>query len=97
MADFKQGPLRYRYAEWQPAYTAAILERDPSKLKEKIHAAETALFNRAQQLNTAENDPERLAMRDAAQALRSLLVTVLGYPPLGRKDFGVFPPSEDQQ
>ena len=76
MADCEQGgPL-----EWQSAYRAALCETDSARLKEKIHAAETALYNRAQQLNTPQNDPERLAMRDAAHALRVLMVKELGYP-----------------
>jgi len=50
------------------------------KLKAKIEAAEAALFYRSQQADNPPDDQERQAMRDAAGALRVLLVNVLGYP-----------------
>jgi hypothetical protein len=70
------------YPAWQAEYAAAIVETDPAKLKSKIELAEVALFRRAKELSTPPDDPERLAMRDAASALRVLLVQVLGYPDL---------------
>jgi hypothetical protein len=70
----------FDYPDWQPEYRAAILETDRAHLKEKIDAAETAIFRRVQVLTTRANDPEREAMKDATRALRVLLVKELGYP-----------------
>jgi len=68
------------YPEWQAEYRAALMETDPLKLREKIHVAEDALFRRSQSPERPIDDSERLAMKDAASALRILLVGVLGYP-----------------
>jgi hypothetical protein len=67
------------YPGWQAEYQAAILETDQTKLKARIELAEAALFQRSQ-AETPIGDEERLAMEDAAAALRFLLVKVLGYP-----------------
>jgi hypothetical protein len=69
--------LPYR---WQQECLAAINERDPELLKEKILAAELAIFERALQLNGSNDDAERGAMKHAARSLRVLMVNVLGYP-----------------
>ena len=38
------------YPEWQPEFVAAITETDPVRMKDKIDAAEFAIFRRAQKL-----------------------------------------------
>lgn len=68
--------------EWQSEYRSMLMETDPAKLKDKIERTELAMFLRAQELKTPDTDPERQAMRDAANALRVLLDTVLKYPSL---------------
>jgi hypothetical protein len=69
-----------QYPTWQPDCEAAILEANPVKLKEKIAAAEAAIFNRAQKLISPDDDLERGAMDEASNSLRAILIAVLGYP-----------------
>lgn len=83
MGDTLEGPNDpngISYPEWQPEFVAAITETDPVRLKEKIAAAEFAIFQRAQKLAPNGHEDEREAMRNAASALRGLLISVLGYP-----------------
>lgn len=68
------------YPSWQPQYLSAVRELDPERLKVKISTAKEALFRRGMELKTAADNPERIAMRDATRELRTLMVSVLGYP-----------------
>ena len=76
MPDFGAKRTSFQYPDWQPQYRAALLETDPARLKEKIHDAEVVLVKRSQELTTANDDPERIAIAKAAGALRTLLVTL---------------------
>jgi hypothetical protein len=38
------------YLEWQAYYQAALLELDPTKLPQRVEAAETTIFKRLQDL-----------------------------------------------
>jgi hypothetical protein len=68
------------YPSWQPQYLSALRELDPEKLKAEIAKVKEALFRRDMELKTTADNPERIAMRDAARQLRILMVSVLGYP-----------------
>ena len=41
---------KIRYPHWQREFEAALLERDPQKLREHVDAAEAAMFQRSQAL-----------------------------------------------
>ena len=72
------------YPAWQPEYKAALLELDPKKLRERVQAAEEAIFNRLQELaqnsNSQENKAERQAIEDALTNIRVLQRDKLGFP-----------------
>jgi hypothetical protein len=68
------------YPSWQPQYFAALRELDPQELKAKIAAVQEVMFRRGTELKTTADNPERIAMRDAACQLRTLMVSVLKYP-----------------
>jgi RecB family exonuclease len=60
-------------AAWQDLYKAAMLEKDQSKLHERIEAAHAALRRRIEELKRAGNHDETSAERHAiAEALDSL-------------------------
>jgi hypothetical protein len=67
---------------WQESYREALLECDPTNLKEKVIAAENAIFTRTQELSGKSDPSERQAMQDALRALRLLQTEMLGYPKL---------------
>jgi hypothetical protein len=69
------------YPSWQKPYHEALLEFGPEKLEEKIMTAETAIFQRFQELTRANGmtSDERGALNDA---LRALQVEKLHYPKL---------------
>lgn len=68
------------YPSWQPQYLSALRELDPEKLKAKVATVKEAMFHRGMELKTTADNPELMAMRDAARQLRTLMVSVLGYP-----------------
>jgi len=72
------------YPAWQPEYRAALLEVDPKKLLELVHAAEGAIFNRLQELaqssDSPDNKAERQAIQDALSNLRVLQREKLSFP-----------------
>jgi hypothetical protein len=72
------------YPAWQPAYKAALVELDPKKLRERVQAAEDAIFNRLQELaqnsNSQEHKAERQAIEDALANIRALQRDKLGFP-----------------
>jgi hypothetical protein len=68
------------YPSWQPQYLSAVRKLDPEKLKVKIATVKEALFRRGMELKTTGDNSERMAMRDAACQLRTLMVSVLRYP-----------------
>lgn len=70
-----------KYPHWHREFEAAIREGDPRSLRQRVHAAEAALFLRLQALGTsAEGEAERQAISDAMAALRAIQRNKLGYP-----------------
>jgi FKBP-type peptidyl-prolyl cis-trans isomerase (trigger factor) len=59
---------------WQELYRAALLEVQPEQLRQRIDAAEKAIFERSEELRQAGNqgNKEQAAMADALRALRVL-------------------------
>lgn len=58
---------------WQELYQAALLELDPTKLLERIAAARSAVLDRIEdRFSTKSSDSERLALRNALDALTTL-------------------------
>jgi hypothetical protein len=82
MADQETFPSAQvaRFPAWQPQFHAALLETDPAKLKQRVIAAEEAIFVRFQATNGGNDDTERHAMEDALRALRVIQVEKLNYP-----------------
>jgi hypothetical protein len=67
--------------KWYELYQAARLELHPEKLKDKIAAAETAIFARFQEIaNETDHSEERASLDDALNAIRVLQTQRLGYP-----------------
>jgi hypothetical protein len=72
---------RVKYPHWQRQFEAALLERDPRKLRQRIDAAEAAIFLRLQALaDSLPEHGEKEAISDAIRALRLLQREKLGYP-----------------
>ncbi len=81
MADIRRSSPNIVYPEWQPEYQAALLELDTEKLRERVAAAETAIFNRLQAISHGSNHTgERQALEDAFASLRVLKRDNLGFP-----------------
>lgn len=80
----EQNPLTshtLKYPHWQGEFEAALGEGDPQSLRQRIDAAEAALFLRLQALaGSAEGDAERQAISDARETLRTMQKNKLGYP-----------------
>ena len=71
-----------KYPEWQPEFEAAKLEGDSESLRERVDAAEAAIFLRSQsQVGRAE----KRAMAEAMQSLRVIQREKLGYPDWNNK------------
>ena len=77
-------PPNLRYPAWQSEYEASLSEPDPKKLLERVHAAETAIFKRLQQLaqssESVDHTPEQRAIADALIKLRLLKRDKLNFP-----------------
>jgi hypothetical protein len=74
------------YPHWQEEYQAALLEVDSKKLPGRIEAAETAIFNRLQELSqSSDHHTERQVIGDALQSLRFLKKKELGFPAAEKK------------
>lgn len=72
-----------KYPHWQKEFEAALREDDPQTLRQRVDAAEAALFLRSQALSdSAPNNPERQAITDAVRNLRKIQREKLGYPAL---------------
>jgi hypothetical protein len=74
------------YPEWQQDYQAALLELDREKLRERVAAAETAIFKRLQAMSQdSDSHAERQAIEDALTNLRVLKRDSLGFPDWQKK------------
>jgi hypothetical protein len=70
-----------KYPHWQREFEAALLEGDPQTLRQRVDAAETAIFLRSQALvGNAQGHAEQQAISDAIRTLRSIQKEKLGYP-----------------
>ena len=86
MADISRSASDIVYPAWQPEYLAALLEPDTEKLRERVAAAETAIFNRLQAISQGSNHTaERQALEDAFASLRVLKRDNLGFPDWEKK------------
>ena len=55
------------FPAWQRQHKAALLELDPEKLRERVHAAEAAIFNCLQELAQSSGSPDHKAERQAIE------------------------------
>jgi hypothetical protein len=70
-----------KYPHWQREFEAAVREGDPQLLRQRVDAAEEALFLRLQALaGNPGADAERQAIADARETLRIIQKEKLGYP-----------------
>jgi hypothetical protein len=75
MTKPESSPSNLRYPAWQREYDAALQEADPKKLLELVHAVESAIFNRLQELaQTSENTDHKAEEQAIAEALTTLRV-----------------------
>jgi hypothetical protein len=69
----------FQWPEWQQIYQDAVLELDKDRLRERVAAAEAAIFSRLQALSpTVDSLSERHAIEDAQATLRILKRESLG-------------------
>jgi hypothetical protein len=69
---------------WKEPYEKAIKEHNKEKLGELILQAETAIYQRFQELqNSPNHNVERSQIATATEQLLSLKVNRLGWPPVG--------------
>jgi len=84
MTQQDSSPSNLRYPTWQREYEASLCEPDLKKLLERVHSAETAIFNRLQQLaqgsESADHNAEQEAIADALSTLRLLKRDKLNFP-----------------
>jgi len=74
------------YPAWQHEYKSAVVEVDRKKLKERVEAAETAIYKRLQQLSQSSDDlAEKQVIEDALHGLRVLKRDELGFPDWEKK------------
>ena len=65
-----------KYPIWQEPYRVAVIETNPTLLKQKIWAAQQAVTLRLMQLeNHTDHDHELIALTDALMALKILAET----------------------
>ena len=64
--------IRLRYPEWQVEYTEALLEADPSKVLERLKAAEAAISKRLEFLVGESDNGEGRAIQNALHTLQML-------------------------
>jgi hypothetical protein len=82
-------PFVINFPSWQRALEGALNEPHPKKLLERVHAAETAIFSRLQELaqnpEDASQQAERRAIIDACKTLLVLKRDRLGFPDSEKK------------
>ena len=71
--DGIRGDAAIGSAHWQKAYHLALVEPDRAKLREHVHAAETAIRKRLSVISDDPNhQPEQHAIQDALSSLQVL-------------------------
>jgi hypothetical protein len=78
-------PSRISFPSWQSQVQAATDETDTAKLLSRVHAAESAIFNRLQELAKLPQSgrvhiAEREFLAEALETLRRLKRDRLGFP-----------------
>jgi hypothetical protein len=69
------------YSQWQNEYEAALLEPEPERLADRVQIAETAIYERLQQISqNSDHHTERQVIEDALAALRVLKRDEPGFP-----------------
>jgi hypothetical protein len=70
-----------KYPDWQIPLEAVVTEPDLKKLPAKVHAVETVISERLQQLDSSKNGvAEREAINTALSILRIVKRERLGFP-----------------
>ena len=70
-----------KYPHWRREFEAALLEGDPQTLRQRVDAAEAAIFLRSQALvESPHGHAEQQAISDAIRTLRAIQREKLGYP-----------------
>ena len=83
MTEQETIPITMKYPHWQREFEAALVDGDPNTLRQRVDAAEAALFLRSQALaGSAPDSPEQQAIADAVRTLRGIQREKLGYPAL---------------
>jgi hypothetical protein len=89
---FQSGPDEVeglKYPEWQTLLQEALLELDRDKLKQRVQAAETTIFQRLQEISQdSDHQAERQAIEDGLSSLRFLKRESLGFPDWERNRSG---------
>jgi hypothetical protein len=72
---------KLQYPAWQREFEAAVREGDPQTLRQRVDAAEAAIFFRSQALiEKVDGHAEQQAISDALRTLRVIQREKLGYP-----------------
>jgi hypothetical protein len=72
---------KIKYPAWQREFEAAVLDGDPQTLRQRVDAAEAAIFLRTQALvGSPQEREEQSAISDAIRTLRVIQREKLGYP-----------------
>lgn len=83
MTEQETIPITMKYPHWQREFEAALVDGDPHTLRQRVDAAEAALFLRSQALaGSAPDSPEQQSIADAVRTLRGIQREKLGYPAL---------------
>lgn len=79
-------PCDIKYRKWELELEAVLRNADPETLRQRVDAAEAALFLRLQELiGRTDAEGERKAISDAIQRLRTIQKEKLGYPDWNKK------------
>lgn len=74
-----------KYPAWQPECRAVMLEIVPTKVQEKLAAAEAAMAKRLPEISASEDHPERRALRAQGEALKLALDEIVSqHPDVGK-------------
>jgi fatty acid/phospholipid biosynthesis enzyme len=75
-----------KYPHWQREFEAALFEGDPQTLRQRVDAAEAAIFLRLQALvESAQGHAEQQAISNAIRTLRVIQREKPGYPDWNKK------------
>ena len=86
MEQDREPPRDVKYPHWQREFETALTEGDPNTLRQRVDAAEAALFLRSQALAASHQEtPERQAIAEAISILRTIQKEKLNYPPWNKK------------